>query len=204
MGGRLHLSVDVLSTAKPHTRSRGHVEYVPCILHDLNEATGGGGEWGPVAGLPLTPCLPQVLRKSAYKIVSGEAESVEVTPENLQDFVGKPVFTVERMYDVTPPGVVMGLAWTALGESARPSSVPRGRGGSHAAFPAHCSARLPGWLVSEAKGTGLWEERLGCGRKGVTLRWQELSSSTWVMLSQVCPWEGSSPAGGVSRVPATF
>ncbi|XP_011822866.1 PREDICTED: lon protease homolog, mitochondrial [Mandrillus leucophaeus] len=58
-----------------------------------------------------------VLRKSAYKIVSGEAESVEVTPENLQDFVGKPVFTVERMYDVTPPGVVMGLAWTAMGGS---------------------------------------------------------------------------------------
>uniref|UniRef100_A0A2K5ZSU3 Lon protease homolog, mitochondrial n=1 Tax=Mandrillus leucophaeus TaxID=9568 RepID=A0A2K5ZSU3_MANLE len=60
---------------------------------------------------------PVVLRKSAYKIVSGEAESVEVTPENLQDFVGKPVFTVERMYDVTPPGVVMGLAWTAMGGS---------------------------------------------------------------------------------------
>lgn len=60
--------------------------------------------------------LPQVLRKSAYKIVSGQAELVEVTPENLQDFVGKPVFTVERMYEVTPPGVVMGLAWTAMGE----------------------------------------------------------------------------------------
>lgn len=57
-----------------------------------------------------------MLRKSAYKIVSGEADLVEVTPENLQDFVGKPVFTVERMYDVTPPGVVMGLAWTAMGE----------------------------------------------------------------------------------------
>lgn len=70
-----------------------------------------------------------MLRKSAYKIVSGEAESVEVTPENLQDFVGKPVFTVERMYDVTPPGVVMGLAWTAMGEldpqgCRAPSSSP--------------------------------------------------------------------------------
>ncbi|XP_048197857.1 lon protease homolog, mitochondrial isoform X2 [Perognathus longimembris pacificus] len=61
--------------------------------------------------------VEKVLRKSAYKIVSGEAETVEVTPENLQDFVGKPVFTVERMYDVTPPGVVMGLAWTAMGGS---------------------------------------------------------------------------------------
>ncbi|XP_006868964.1 PREDICTED: lon protease homolog, mitochondrial isoform X3 [Chrysochloris asiatica] len=61
--------------------------------------------------------VEKVLRKSAYKIVSGEVESVEVTPENLQDFVGKPVFTVERMYDITPPGVVMGLAWTAMGGS---------------------------------------------------------------------------------------
>ncbi|XP_036170385.1 LOW QUALITY PROTEIN: lon protease homolog, mitochondrial [Myotis myotis] len=61
--------------------------------------------------------VEKVLRKSAYKIVSGQAELVEVTPENLQDFVGKPVFTVERMYEVTPPGVVMGLAWTAMGGS---------------------------------------------------------------------------------------
>ncbi|XP_007460615.1 PREDICTED: lon protease homolog, mitochondrial isoform X2 [Lipotes vexillifer] len=61
--------------------------------------------------------VEKVLRRSAYKIVSGEAEFVEVTPENLQDFVGKPVFTVERMYDVTPPGVAMGLAWTAMGGS---------------------------------------------------------------------------------------
>ncbi|XP_007640615.1 lon protease homolog, mitochondrial isoform X1 [Cricetulus griseus] len=61
--------------------------------------------------------VEKVLRKAAYKIVSGEAETVQVTPENLQDFVGKPVFTVERMYSVTPAGVVMGLAWTAMGGS---------------------------------------------------------------------------------------
>lgn len=45
---------------------------------------------------------------------------MQVTPENLQDFVGKPVFTVERMYSVTPAGVVMGLAWTAMGECPTP------------------------------------------------------------------------------------
>ncbi|XP_072458013.1 lon protease homolog, mitochondrial isoform X1 [Notamacropus eugenii] len=61
--------------------------------------------------------VEKMLRKSAYKLVSGEMESVEITSENLQDFVGKPLFTVERMYDVTPPGVVMGLAWTAMGGS---------------------------------------------------------------------------------------
>lgn len=61
--------------------------------------------------------VEKVLRKAAYKIVSGETETVQVTPENLHDFVGKPVFTVERMYEVTPAGVVMGLAWTAMGGS---------------------------------------------------------------------------------------
>ena len=54
---------------------------------------GTAGSCGLATPQPTVPT--QVLRKSAYKIVSGEAEFVEVTPENLQDFVGKPVFTVE-------------------------------------------------------------------------------------------------------------
>lgn len=49
--------------------------------------------------------------------MSGEQEAVTVNPENLQEYVGKPIFTVDRMYDITPPGVVMGLAWTAMGET---------------------------------------------------------------------------------------
>lgn len=61
--------------------------------------------------------VEKVLRKAAYKIVHKEMDRVVATPENLQDFVGKPIFTVERMYDVTPSGVVMGLAWTAMGGS---------------------------------------------------------------------------------------
>lgn len=38
-----------------------------------------------------------------------------ISADNLSDFVGKPVFTSDRMYETTPPGVVMGLAWTAMG-----------------------------------------------------------------------------------------
>ena len=40
-----------------------------------------------------------------------------VDSSNLGDFVGKPVFQAERIYDHTPVGVVMGLAWTAMGGS---------------------------------------------------------------------------------------
>ena len=37
--------------------------------------------------------------------------------DNLTDFVGKPIFTTDRMYETTPPGVIMGLAWTSMGGS---------------------------------------------------------------------------------------
>ncbi|KAL3278224.1 hypothetical protein HHI36_013563 [Cryptolaemus montrouzieri] len=61
--------------------------------------------------------IEKVVRKVAYKIVKEESGAVTITPENLSEYVGKPVFTQDRMYDVTPPGVVMGLAWTAMGGS---------------------------------------------------------------------------------------
>ncbi|XP_051549346.1 lon protease homolog, mitochondrial-like [Myxocyprinus asiaticus] len=61
--------------------------------------------------------VEKVFRKVAFRIVKGEETAVNVTSDNLQDYVGKPIFTVDRMYDVTPPGVVMGLAWTAMGGS---------------------------------------------------------------------------------------
>lgn len=44
-------------------------------------------------------------------------ERVLVDESNLSDYVGKPVFHAERIYDQTPVGVVMGLAWTAMGGS---------------------------------------------------------------------------------------
>lgn len=55
--------------------------------------------------------------------MSGDESAVNITPDNLQDYVGKPLFTVDRMYDVTPPGVVMGLAWTAMGKCSTENMV---------------------------------------------------------------------------------
>lgn len=59
---------------------------------------------------------PQIFRKTALKIVSKESEKIDVIPDNLTDYVGKPKFTSDRMYEKTPIGVVMGLAWTSMGE----------------------------------------------------------------------------------------
>lgn len=40
-----------------------------------------------------------------------------IDTSNIADYVGKPVFHAERIYDQTPIGVVMGLAWTSMGGS---------------------------------------------------------------------------------------
>ena len=47
-----------------------------------------------------------------------ESVHVVIDKSNLKDYVGPPVFTSDRLYDVTPPGVTMGLAWTQLGGAA--------------------------------------------------------------------------------------
>ena len=73
-----------------------------------------------------TPEKPATVDTEEKEETSSEAadsptEAVEpmlVTESNLEELVGKPKFTSDRMYDVTPPGVVMGLAWTAMGGSS--------------------------------------------------------------------------------------
>jgi Lon-like ATP-dependent protease len=43
---------------------------------------------------------------------------VSITADNLKDYVGPPIFTSDRLYETTPPGVALGLAWTSLGGAA--------------------------------------------------------------------------------------
>jgi Lon-like ATP-dependent protease len=43
---------------------------------------------------------------------------VSIGKDNLKDYVGPPIFTSDRLYETTPPGVAMGLAWTSMGGAA--------------------------------------------------------------------------------------
>ncbi|CAN0434805.1 unnamed protein product [Ectocarpus sp. 12 AP-2014] len=86
---------------------------------------GGDGE---AAGSPIVE--EGVVADNAAAVVpeEGEREGVAgkepkawvVTKENLDKYVGKPTFTSDRLYEgaSAPPGVVMGLAWTAMGGSS--------------------------------------------------------------------------------------
>ena len=49
------------------------------------------------------------------KKVVAEVEATRISSSNLQEFLGKPIFTSDRYYANTPIGVCLGLAWTSLG-----------------------------------------------------------------------------------------
>ncbi|HQQ50706.1 MAG TPA: endopeptidase La, partial [Spirochaetota bacterium] len=59
--------------------------------------------------------IKKIMRKSTRQIIEGTAASIMVTPENLEEFLGKQRFTDESLYKKPIPGVVMGLAWTSMG-----------------------------------------------------------------------------------------
>jgi Lon-like ATP-dependent protease len=44
---------------------------------------------------------------------------VKIDTESLRDYVGPAVYHSDRLYETTPPGVVMGLAWTSMGKQRK-------------------------------------------------------------------------------------
>ncbi len=68
----------------------------------------------------LENTLKKIMRKAAMKIVRAkeigeETGKISISLNNLEEFLGKPVFSSERYYEENPVGVCTGLAWTALG-----------------------------------------------------------------------------------------
>lgn len=60
----------------------------------------------------------ETTEKPRVQLQVPDSVHLEITPENLKDFVGPPVFRADRLYETTPPGVAMGLAWTSMGGAA--------------------------------------------------------------------------------------
>lgn len=63
--------------------------------------------------------------------LTGEYTKIVISPDDLKDYVGPPPFTSDRIYQTTPPGVVMGLAWTSMGGNSlyvEAAGVEKGEG----------------------------------------------------------------------------
>jgi ATP-dependent Lon protease len=54
-----------------------------------------------------------IARKSAIKLLEGAELPIKVTPDDLSDYLGTPLFDTEKA--IKGVGVVTGLAWTAMG-----------------------------------------------------------------------------------------
>jgi ATP-dependent Lon protease len=62
----------------------------------------------------LAGCMRKVAAGRAEGLI---VEPVTITPANVEEYLGKPRFTDDPLMSHGRPGVVMGLAWTALGGS---------------------------------------------------------------------------------------
>merc|ERR1719228_1755769 len=62
--------------------------------------------------------IEKIYRKAAFQVVHDSANGLVIDQDNLGTYVGKPVFTSDKMYaEDTPAGVSLGLAWTSHGGS---------------------------------------------------------------------------------------
>jgi ATP-dependent Lon protease len=72
--------------------------------------------WAREAGVrSLENNLKKIFRKSAKRIVEDGVDSVKVQVDDLHGLLGKRLFTEEKAFGKPRVGVVMGLAYTALG-----------------------------------------------------------------------------------------
>ncbi|HXK59282.1 MAG TPA: endopeptidase La [Acidobacteriota bacterium] len=58
--------------------------------------------------------IRKIMRRAALEQVQNSAKQLIVTRKNVEEMLGKPVFTDEILFDPRP-GIVTGLAWTSMG-----------------------------------------------------------------------------------------
>ncbi len=59
--------------------------------------------------------LGEICRKTARKILQDKRKQVEVTKENLEEFLGKSRYNYQKVNEKDEIGIVRGLAWTSVG-----------------------------------------------------------------------------------------
>ncbi|MEW8013472.1 MAG: endopeptidase La [Candidatus Sedimenticola endophacoides] len=87
---------------------RGEIKIAPPTLRAITEG------YARDAGVRrMEKQIGKIVRKAVVKILDGEPTPIVVGRDQLQAYLGSPIFRDERK--LTGPGVVTGLAWTAMG-----------------------------------------------------------------------------------------
>ncbi|RLV95543.1 Lon protease mitochondrial [Spathaspora sp. JA1] len=99
---------------------------------------------------PSKEAIETVDTTTREKLIIPEDIKLEITPENLKDYIGPEIYTRERVYQTLPPGVASGLAFTSSGngevlyiESILTNSISSGTG--------HAGIRVTGRLSEVMK-----------------------------------------------------
>ncbi len=58
--------------------------------------------------------IKKVMRRSAMEFAQGRTEPIHLTRDEVEKYLGNPVFNPDELFENTP-GVVTGLAWTSMG-----------------------------------------------------------------------------------------
>ncbi|GAB4563367.1 MAG: endopeptidase La [Anaerolineae bacterium] len=108
--------------------------------------------------------IGRICRKAAVKIAANEAESIEVTPEVVQEFLGKPKYYFEAALRTEVPGVATGLAWTPVGGDVLFVEATRMKGKGNLVITGHLgevmeeSVRIAySWVRANAAALGIDE-----------------------------------------------
>lgn len=62
----------------------------------------------------LENLIKKLMRKAAMAFAEGQTERITIGKQDVENYLGKPIFTKEELFEGVP-GVVTGLAWTAMG-----------------------------------------------------------------------------------------
>ncbi len=95
---------------KLHGLTKKEISITPTTLREIID------KYAREAGVrSLEKNIKKIMRKATLKIAEGEDKKISVTKKNLGEFLGKPRFTTEELYNKNIPGVTLGLAWTSIG-----------------------------------------------------------------------------------------
>ncbi|PHH54151.1 Lon protease -like protein, mitochondrial [Ceratocystis fimbriata CBS 114723] len=84
----------------------------------LNEATTASASKSLKEDESATSSTVKKPEEPRPKLILPDSVKVIIDKNSLADYVGPPVFTSDRLYEVNPAGVSMGLAWTQMGGAA--------------------------------------------------------------------------------------